>query len=93
VTATWNGSQFRENEPRSSRKSRATVPDGSSAAQPGAPWQGQSLATSCGHAGKTYHSPAIDKPDQGRDIAELIKAIHEDRQAAKDKEKRESWTN
>jgi hypothetical protein len=34
----------------------------------------------------------MDTPDQGQDIAELIKAIHEDRRAAKDKEKRESWT-
>jgi hypothetical protein len=34
----------------------------------------------------------MEKLEQAHEIADLIKAIHEDRQAAKDKEKRESWT-
>jgi len=34
----------------------------------------------------------MENHSQQQDIAELIKAIHEDRQAAKQKEKRDSWT-
>lgn len=34
----------------------------------------------------------MEGSSQQQDIAALIKAIHEDRQAARDKEKRESWT-
>jgi hypothetical protein len=34
----------------------------------------------------------MENQSQQQDIAELIKAIHEDRQAAKVKEKRDSWT-
>lgn len=35
---------------------------------------------------------AMEQSSQQQDITDLIKAIHEDRQAAKDKEKRDSWT-
>jgi hypothetical protein len=34
----------------------------------------------------------MEKPEQSAEIAALIKAIHEDRQTAKEKEKRDSWT-
>jgi Domain of unknown function (DUF4337) len=34
----------------------------------------------------------MEQPSQQEDISALIKAIHEDRQAAKDKEKRDAWT-
>jgi hypothetical protein len=34
----------------------------------------------------------MEKPEQSVEIAALIKAIHEDRQTAKEKEKRDSWT-
>jgi hypothetical protein len=34
----------------------------------------------------------MEHSSQQQDITALIKAIHEDRQAAKDKEKRDSWT-
>jgi len=34
----------------------------------------------------------MENPSHQQDIANLIKAVHEDRQAAKDKEKRDSWT-
>ena len=34
----------------------------------------------------------MEQPSQQEDISALLKAIHEDRQAAKDKEKRDSWT-
>ena len=34
----------------------------------------------------------MEQHTQQEDISALLKAIHEDRQAAKDKEKRESWT-
>ena len=35
---------------------------------------------------------AMEKPESNEEVTALIKAIHEDRQAAKDKEKRDSWT-
>src|ERR1039458_5558797 len=34
----------------------------------------------------------MEQQSQQEDISALIKAIHEDRQAAKDKEKRDAWT-
>ena len=34
----------------------------------------------------------MEQPAQQEDISALIKAIHEDRQTAKDKEKRDAWT-
>ena len=34
----------------------------------------------------------MEKPESNEEVTALIKAIHEDRQAAKDKEKRDSWT-
>jgi glucan-binding YG repeat protein len=34
----------------------------------------------------------MEQPSQQQDISALLKAIHEDRQAAKDKEKRDAWT-
>ncbi len=34
----------------------------------------------------------MESPEQHDEIAALIKAIHEDRQAAKDKERRDAWT-
>jgi hypothetical protein len=34
----------------------------------------------------------MEQPSQQEDISALIKAIHEDRQTAKDKEKRDAWT-
>jgi len=34
----------------------------------------------------------MEQTSQQEDISALLKAIHEDRQAAKDKEKRDSWT-
>ena len=34
----------------------------------------------------------MEQASQQEDISALLKAIHEDRQAAKDKEKRDSWT-
>jgi ubiquitin C-terminal hydrolase len=34
----------------------------------------------------------MENPEQSTEIAALIKAIHEDRQTAKEKEKRDSWT-
>jgi hypothetical protein len=34
----------------------------------------------------------MEQPSQQEDVSALIKAIHEDRQAAKDKEKRDAWT-
>jgi hypothetical protein len=42
--------------------------------------------------GDSSYDVPMPMSDQHEEVAALIKAIHEDRQAAKDKEKREAWT-